>query len=172
MKHVQELIADKANLESYLKGQTWLQLNESIKAIEVPGEGNMNFTIRIKTSERSFIIKQSRGYVEKYPQVSAPIDRALREAEFYQLISKDDTLSQKMPKLKGVDKDNHVLNLEDLGNGIDYTFLYQNGKVIDVDELEQIMSFMAQLHKAVNTKTTEAILPCRLLGSYTNRMKY
>ncbi len=159
MKHVQELTADKTSLENYLKGQTWLQLNESITAVEVPGDGNMNFTIRVKTKERSFIIKQSRNYVEKYPQVPAPEERALREAEFYQMVAEHKSLSQQMPQLKGVDKVNHVLNLEDLGDGVDYTFLYQEGNSISDTDLEQIMSFVAELHRSVNVKTTEARLP-------------
>ena len=161
IKHVGELTADKASLESYLKGQGWLQLNEKIIALEIPGAGNMNFTLRIKTGERSLIIKQSREYVEKYPQVAAPIERALREAEFYQLISKDNMLSKKMPKLIGVDKKNHVLNLEDLGRGIDYTFLYEKGNIIEEAELKQVMNFIAKLHNTVNTRTTDVKLPNR-----------
>jgi 5-methylthioribose kinase len=32
----------------------------------------MNCVLRIETAARSFIIKQSRGYVERYPQIAAP----------------------------------------------------------------------------------------------------
>lgn len=161
LKHVQQLTADKNSLESYLKKRTWLQPDETIKALEVPGSGNMNFTIRVITAKRSFIIKQSREFVEKYPQVRAPEERALREAEFYQLVSNEDALSRKMPKLIDVDKSNHVLNLEDLGNGVDYTFLYQKGNSIDEGELEQIMTFIVKLHNSVNTNTTDVKLPNR-----------
>ena len=121
----------------------------------------MNFTLRIKTGERSFIIKQSREYVEKYPQVAAPAERALREAEFYQLIANESKLKKKMPELIGVDYQNHVLNLEDLGNGVDYTFLYQKDKHLEEDELEEIISFAACLHQNINTKTTDVKLPNR-----------
>ena len=38
LKHVEELTADKASLESYLKKQAWLQPNEKITALEIPGE--------------------------------------------------------------------------------------------------------------------------------------
>ena len=63
------LTTNKTALESYLKAQGWLLLNETIEHVEIPGAGNMNFTLQIKTHNRSFIIKQSRDYVEKYPQV-------------------------------------------------------------------------------------------------------
>src|SRR2546421_5684303 len=45
------------------------------------GEGNMNYTLRIGTSERSFVMKQARPWVEKYPHIAAPWDRALMRSE-------------------------------------------------------------------------------------------
>jgi 5-methylthioribose kinase len=161
LKIIEQLTADKTYLESYLKGQGWLPLNEKITAIEIPGAGNMNFIIRVKTQERSLIIKQSRGFVEKYPHIDAPAERALREAEFYQLISEEESIKNKMPRLIGVDKKNCVLNLEDLGNGVDYTFLYQKNMHLDVAELKEIITFAARLHQTINTDTSRALLPNR-----------
>lgn len=160
-KNVEELTADKASLEIYLKEQAWLKREEKIVALEKPGEGNMNFTLRIKTEERSFIIKQSRDYVEKYPQVAAPAERALREAEFYQLIAGVDQLKEKMPQLLGVDQQNQVLKLEDLGNGVDYTFLYQKDKYLEDNELQEIVAFAARLHQNININTTQKRLTNR-----------
>ena len=159
MKKAEQLSTDKTELESYLKGQGWLQENEKIRTVEIPGAGNMNFTLRVKTGERSFIIKQSRAYVEKYPQVAAPAERALREAEFYSLIATQDVLKKQMPQLIGVDKDNHVLNLEDLGDGVDYSVLYQKDKNLEEAELEKIITFVATLHNSINTTTTNQKLP-------------
>ena len=161
MKDIQQLTTDRTSIESYLKGQGWLNLDEKVTAVEIPGAGNMNLTLRVKTSNRSFIIKQSRGYVEKYPQVAAPAERALREAEFYELVSTQEHLKQQMPTLNGVDVDNHVLNLEDLGDGVDYSFLYQRGNILNTGELEKIMQFAASLHTGINTTTTTAPLPNR-----------
>lgn len=160
-KNVEELTADKASLEIYLKEQAWLKREEKIVALEKPGEGNMNFTLLIKTEERSFIIKQSRDYVEKYPQVAAPAERALREAEFYQLIAGVDQLKEKMPQLLGVDQQNHVLKLEDLGNSVDYTFLYQKDKYLEDHELQEIVAFAARLHQNININTTQKRLTNR-----------
>ena len=159
MKKEEQLSTDKSALEAYLKRQGWLHENEKVRAVEIPGAGNMNFTLRVKTGERSFIIKQSRAYVEKYPQVAAPAERALREAEFYSLIATQDSLKKQMPHLIGVDKDNHVLNLEDLGDGVDYSFLYQKGKNLEEAELERIMTFAVTLHNSINTTTTNKKLP-------------
>ncbi|MFI8378539.1 phosphotransferase [Leeuwenhoekiella sp. NPDC079379] len=158
MKNIARLTTEKSALETYLKGQGWLLLNESLNAVEIPGAGNMNLTLRIKTRERSFIIKQSRDYVEKYPQVPAPEKRALREAEFYELIALEDSLSSMMPVLNGVDRINNVLNLEDLGDSRDYSFLYEEGVSLSLEDLKEIIAFISQLHTTVNTATTQATL--------------
>ncbi|WP_128756432.1 phosphotransferase [Leeuwenhoekiella aequorea] len=153
MKNIR-LTTNKTALESYLKAQGWLLLNETIEHVEIPGAGNMNFTLRIKTHDRSYIIKQSRDYVEKYPQVAAPEERALKEAAFYTLVSIEDTLSKLMPVLNGVDSENHVLNLEDLGSSTDYSYLYEKDTILEEDELQEIISFIARLHTSINTTTT------------------
>ena len=80
------LKAEKEIIEKYLTESSFLSSDEKVQNVEKPGEGNMNFTLRVITNSRTFILKQSRDYVEKYPQVAAPGQRVLREAEFYQLL--------------------------------------------------------------------------------------
>ena len=158
---MEKLTGDVDRLENYLKKQNWLLPNEKVLAVEIPGVGNMNFTLRVKTSERSFIIKQSRNYVEKYPNVSAPVERAIRESEFYTLIAGYDLLKEQMPNLNGIDVNNCVLNLEDLGKGVDYTYLYKKKETIDWADLQKIIAFAATLHKTINTDITDVRLPNR-----------
>lgn len=146
-----KLTSDKKELERYLNDQDWLKSSESIESVEIPGEGNMNFTQRIKTNERSFIIKQSREFVEKYPQVAAPEERVLREAEFYSFLTGEPQLKHMTPAITGLDKKNHVLVMEDLGEAADYTFIYQTGKQIPEEELLQITEFSARLHKNITS---------------------
>ncbi len=151
---MQELTNDIETLQNYLKEKNWLKADEKIVSVEKPGEGNMNFTLRINTGNRTFIIKQSRGYVEKYPQVAAPATRMLQEAEFYKFTSAEEKLKAMMPNLLNVDEQNYVLALEDLGSGKDYTFIYKNGETIPENELLEIIDYAAHLHKSINTKTT------------------
>ncbi|WP_235297358.1 phosphotransferase [Portibacter marinus] len=141
-----KLEKDLQVLTTYLQAQKWLLAGEHITHFHVPGDGNMNFTLRICTPRRSFIIKQSRGYVEKYPQVAAPTDRVQREADFYKEISDHPYLTKMTPKIMGVDGINNIIAMEDLGAGKDYTFFYKNKAVIPDTELQQIMKFAAVLH--------------------------
>lgn len=47
--------------------------DEVVEGVEREGEGNMNCVVRVMTSRRSFILKQSRPWVEKYPGFAAPL---------------------------------------------------------------------------------------------------
>lgn len=155
---MRELTKDKVELEAYLKEQGWLQPEEKVSHVEIPGAGNMNFTLRVKTGARSFIIKQSRDYVEKYPQVAAPAQRVLRESDFYKLISEKEGLQRMMPKLTGLDTVNNVIAMEDLGAGNDFTFLYQEGEVISENDLESTISFLTNLHKSFDAKSSSLVI--------------
>ncbi|WKB82846.1 phosphotransferase [Cellulophaga lytica] len=143
------------DLTLYLKSKDWLTNNESIVAVEKPGDGNMNFTLRITTETRSFIVKQSREYVEKYPQVAAPEDRVLMEAKFYKIIEKVPNLKEMMPTLIGLDKANNVMVMNDLGNGSDFTYLYQLGKQFLEEDLYAVVDFAATLHTSITVQTQE-----------------
>lgn len=133
-------------LENYLKAQGWLATDENITAAEKPGEGNMNYTLRIHTGARTFIVKQARPYVEKYPSIPAPVERAVMEGQFYQQTQVNAKLRAFMPQLCGMDAENSILVLEDLGISSDYTYLYQPNQTISHAEIANLMAFASELH--------------------------
>jgi 5-methylthioribose kinase len=55
-------------LAAYLQQLKWLDEQETIVSLSKP-EKEIWIVLRVETATRSFIVKQSRGYVEKYPQV-------------------------------------------------------------------------------------------------------
>ncbi len=75
-------------LEDYLTAKGWL--DAPLEGVERAGEGNMNLVLRVRTvagsvigsAGRSAIVKQSRDWVEKYPDIAAPGDRIWVEAAF------------------------------------------------------------------------------------------
>ena len=147
---------DMESLEEFLRKQGWLSLEEHLIHVEKAGDGNMNLTLRITTSSRSIIVKQSRPWVEKYPQIPAPIERVLVEGLFYQAIDADTILQSMSPKLIGVDPTSSILSLEDLGKGEDFTFLYR-GKSIEVDDADQLINYLSSLHR-VDVKESRPFL--------------
>ncbi len=158
-----KLDTNKEKLQNYLHDQGWLTPNETVRSVEKPGEGNMNFTLRVDTGSRTFIIKQSREYVEKYPQVAAPAERAMREAEFYELIAEKPELKAMMPNLTGLDRENNIIAMDDLGAGTDYTYVYKIGQAIPEAELMTIMDFAAKLHNSFSAKTATQVITNRAM---------
>lgn len=134
-------------LAAYLYQQKWLKDGETIVSVSKPGEGNMNCVLRIEAVKRSFILKQSRGFVEKYPQVLAPENRVLTEAAFYQKIASAIEVQDLMPTLLGIDAVNNLIALEDLGKSNDYTVLYDLKERILDEELLQLVNYINSLHQ-------------------------
>ena len=107
---------------------SWIQPSDNILSVEKPGEGNMNFVVRVKTTSKSIILKQSRPWVEKYPQVAAPVERVAVEAHFYEALSDDDFYKRYCPRIIGFDPVHFLLAMEDLGHGADCTVMYNRNK--------------------------------------------
>ncbi|MEM7660534.1 MAG: phosphotransferase, partial [Bacteroidota bacterium] len=100
----------------------------------------------LRSNFRTFILKQARPYVEKYPQIPAPVERAEVEAHFYELIQTHDLLKSLSPELVEHDSEAHLLFLEDLGQSRDFSFLYQKGKQLSLEEAKELASFLSALH--------------------------
>jgi 5-methylthioribose kinase len=126
--------------KTYLASKSWFAKDETITSLSKPGEGNMNFVLRVKTNKRTFILKQARPWVEKYPQIAAPIRRIEVEAEFYKRISNNAFLGSFSPRILHYDRLNFILALEDLGQGADFTSLYKKGQTLDSNDLAQFIA--------------------------------
>ncbi|MFP4341972.1 MAG: phosphotransferase [Cyclobacteriaceae bacterium] len=143
-------------IAGWLKDHEWVSEQEAFLRAEKPGEGNMNMVLRIITDQRSFIVKQSRPWVQKYPQVAAPIDRIGKEHQFYQLISGDKILSEYTPTVLAYDDTQFMLATEDLGEAADYTFLYKTGEQLSDSEINTLLLFLSHLHQ-VGAKDTSVL---------------
>jgi 5-methylthioribose kinase len=140
---------DTTALTAYLKSQHWIGDAETIVSASKAGEGNMNYVLRVNTGSRTFIIKQSRGYVEKYPSIAAPAKRALSEAAFYTCIQENELLKATTPLLTGIDAVNNILAMQDLGAATDYTFLYNTEKKLDDGAVQSLVAFLNKLHGSI-----------------------
>ncbi|WP_223308465.1 phosphotransferase [Maribacter polysiphoniae] len=134
-----------SDLESYLNAIGFLDpKTEQIRAVEKPGEGNMNVVLRIRTDKRSFIVKQSRPFVQKYPQIVAPIERIDVEYRFYKAVT-NKAIAPHIPEILTYNADNHVLLLEDLGDCKDMSYLYGE-RNIEASQLDQLLDIASQIH--------------------------
>ena len=137
------------NIAGLLESNAWLQSGEVVERAGRAGEGNMNCVVRVTTSHRSFILKQSRPWVEKYPGYSAPWDRALVEARFYQVAESLPGLTSYLPRLLNFDPSERLLMLEDLEDAHDFTLLYgANSPGLADSERTQLVDFLLVLHRS------------------------
>lgn len=138
---------DLAGLSNHLQERRWVNSHETVQQARKAGEGNMNYTLRVITSQRTFILKQARPWVEKYPHIAAPWERSLVEGKFYRTIASQPTLARRMPRFLELDERSHILMLEDLGEAQDFMFLYRGG-TLTAAQLEELAEYLSQLHTA------------------------
>lgn len=107
----------------------------------------MNLVLRIWTNQGSYILKQSKSYVRKYPQIPAPISRIEIEYRFLELLSTDPYLASLSPKVLHYDSTDHLMLLEDLGEGSDYLSIYGGLRQLQPDELIRLVHYLMRLHQ-------------------------
>ena len=136
---------DLKGLTAYLRKLKWIDPRDSVTSAASAGDGNMNCTLRVKTSVESLVVKQSRPWIEKFIHIQAPPNRTLIEGRFYEVVKSYPRVCGMMPGLIGIDRHSRVLAMEDLGVSKDFTGLY-SGDRIQVTELDQLLTFLLSLH--------------------------
>lgn len=139
-------IPGHSGVADYLRRHGVLAADESITAISKAGDGNMNCVLRVQTTRQSLILKQSRPWVEKYPQFAAPWDRACREMEFYRRTQGVPRLAAYLPRLLLGDPEARILVLSDLGDRGDYSDIYRGVPFLETD-VDPIAEFLTVLHR-------------------------
>lgn len=137
-------LSDPHSIEKYLLTRDLARPADLPGRVERAGDGNMNLTLRVGFGSRSVIVKQGRPWVEKYDHIAAPWERTLVEAAFYRAVAAVPAAADRMPALLHVDEHHHVLVVEDLGNGGDYTGLYA-GQRLEAGDLHQLLEWLASL---------------------------
>ena len=84
-------------------------------AVEPAGDGNINWVRRARARDgRSWIVKQARPALERFPEYHAPTERIGFERRYFELASKLPE-SGICPRILDFDECEHVLVMEDLG---------------------------------------------------------
>ena len=141
MKYIDTDIAPE-ELSTLLNDKGWIQ-NESVQSVSRPGEGNMNVVLRVHTEQRSFILKQSRPYVNKYQDIPAPLGRIDTEFQFYNCVG---SLDDRLPKIYNYDPQEYLLMMEDLGDTEDLTSIY-NGDPLGEQDLHVLIDIVRSIHQ-------------------------
>lgn len=123
----------------------WLPANRQVASAVTAGAGNMNLVERVTFDDGStLILKRARGGVEKYPDISAPIERAEVEADFYAAVA-GTAAGEAMPQHLGFNKRLAANLLVDLSEGCDGMTAY-SGQQIDERSIDAIADWLHALH--------------------------
>jgi len=140
--------------------QCGLATCEDTLTLERAGASNMNCVWRARLTRRSLILKQARPWVEKYPTIAAPVERAEAEARFYHLTSLNPDLGTRMPRLLHHDARAHLLVLSDLAPVTPLESVYGGARLLTTEIIDDLVCWVAHLHQ------TE--IPAAAAGAFRN----
>ncbi|MGH9141964.1 MAG: phosphotransferase [Vicinamibacterales bacterium] len=136
---------NRVEIERYVLARGLVRDDGLPIAVERAGAGNMNLALRVTPAGGcSFIVKQGRSWVEKYPQIPAPFERTLVEAAFYAAAQTDPRVAAFMPAVLHLDRDNHVLVLEDVAGDGDFASIY-TGHTMPTADLNALLEWLEHL---------------------------
>jgi len=115
--------------------------------LERPGPSNMNCVWRALLPRGNLILKQARSWVEKFPSIAAPVDRAEAEARFYRLTGQNIDLAARLPRLIDHDANTHLLVLGDLAPAEPLEAAYSGRSLLDSKVIEDLARWVTRLHK-------------------------
>lgn len=106
---------DESNVSEYLRGRGLLTPGEEA-AVSAAGDGNINWVRRVRSRDgRSWILKQARPALERFPEYQVSTERLVFEARYYEQTQRFDR-DRVRPEVLHFDEDERVLLLEDLGD--------------------------------------------------------
>jgi 5-methylthioribose kinase len=139
-------LEDLTGLQAYLVGRGFARAAETVTA-ERAGEGNMNCVVRVRLPTRSLILKQARPWVEKYPSIAAPVERAASEARFYRFAAQSSCVAAMMPRLLDFDENSALLIMEDISPADTLLDCYQGARSFDRLQLNELARYTSALHR-------------------------
>jgi 5-methylthioribose kinase len=111
-----QLVLGEENLPDYLRARGIVAPGARV-AVEKAGDGNINWVrrVRVEGPGRSFIVKQARPALERFPQYQVSTGRLVFE-ERYLARARPFDADGVLPEVYAFDAPNRVLVLEDLGD--------------------------------------------------------
>jgi 5-methylthioribose kinase len=133
----------EASISSYLRDRGLLAPGEDA-AVEAAFDGNINWVRRVRAGGRRFVLKQARPTLERFPEYSAPTERLICEARYYELAAPFDATGV-CPRILHVDAQERVLVLEDLGEAERLDEALQRGAEV-TPALRRLGAFLGAVH--------------------------
>lgn len=154
---------DDASLAAHLVARGLVAGGDTI-TVEPAGDGNINWVRRARSRSRSWIVKQARPALERFPQYRASTERIVFEERWFAIARPLDARGV-CPRVLDFDAERRALVLEDLGDAerLDHALL-RGGDVRGV--LCDVGALLGAVHRA----TREAALAERFANDDMRRL--
>ncbi len=142
----EQQVLNDANVRDFLHDLGLVEAEEALQ-VEKAGDGNINWVrrVRIGGGERSFVVKQARPALERFPQYRASTERILFEALYYQAVAPVDR-ERVCPRVLAFSESERVLVLEDLGD-VPRLDELPPGAAERVPAVARLARFLAAVHR-------------------------
>jgi 5-methylthioribose kinase len=140
-------LLSEASLPGYLRGLGLAGASDQVR-VEVAGDGNINWVRRatvLASPVRSYVVKQARPALERFPQYSAPTERIVCEARYFEHVRPWD-IDGVCPGVIHFDERSRVLVLEDLGAAERLDHRLARGRDAS-DALLRLAAFLGRVHR-------------------------
>lgn len=115
-EQIAQIELNAGNLPDYLRNIGFLcREGDAPVAVEEVGDGNINWVRRVRRGADSWVVKQARPALERFPEYRASTRRIVLEARFYETVAPFDAAGV-CPRVLHFDPEQRVLLLEDLGD--------------------------------------------------------
>ena len=146
----------EADLPGYLEGLGLLSPGEPV-CVEPAGEGNINWVRRVRSTarERSFVVKQARPALERFPEYRVSTQRIEFEARWYETVARFDREGI-CPRVHHFDSQRKALVLEDLAGAESLDGLLARG-----GDASRVAAALGRFLGAVHAGTRDPALASR-----------
>jgi 5-methylthioribose kinase len=153
--NMQNLLSD-SNVFSYLQGLGLLTPGED-GGVEPAGDGNINWVRRVRAKDgRSWILKQARPALERFPEYQVTTERIGFEARYFETVRPLVPDASVCPEVHHFDPEQCVLVLEDLGTAERLDDALARGA-----DVTQALCSVARFLGAVHAATRDPALAAR-----------
>jgi 5-methylthioribose kinase len=152
----QQLLSE-AGVPDYLRRLGLADPDEAVR-VEPAGDGNINWVRRataLGPPARSYVLKQARPALERFPQYQAPTERIVCEARYLERARAWDS-DGVCPQVHRFDERNRVLVLEDLGQAERLDAALARGADVTA-ALASLAGFLGRVHRGTRGEAGLAV---------------
>ena len=137
---------DEATLPDYLRRLGLVRVGDRVE-VEPAGDGNINWVRRARSGERSWIVKQARPELERFPEYRVTTDRILFEARWLATVRPLDA-EQVCPAVVRFDPEARALVLEDIGDAPRLDHVLARRPDAGCEPARRLARFLGAVHAA------------------------